>query len=277
MLMTHSYTFPFHHKTTLILSRLSSALDSVYGWLSSNRLVVNPSKTEYLLVGTPQQRSKIVSSSVTFKGNILSPSNTARNLGVTFDSDLTLTKHISSVCRSSYYIIRQLRQIRSSLDYNSSVLLANALVSSKLDFYNSLYYGLPQSSLHRLQLVQNALARVVNPSVKRRDHITPTLQKLHWLPINSRITFKIAVITYKTLQYKSPSYLHSLIVPYTPGRSLRSSDKFFLTVPSVKSSTGSRSFSFAAPTVWNALPISLRSSSFLESFRKSLNTHLFPP
>jgi hypothetical protein len=207
------------------LSRLSSTLDAVHGWLSSNRLVVNPSKTEFLLVGLNHQRSKLISSSVTFKENTLKPASTVRNLGVTFDSNLSLTKHISSVCSSSYYVIRQLRQIRPSLDHKSCVLLANALVSSRLDFCNSLYYGLPQSSIHRLQLIQNSLARVVCPAVKRRDHITPTLRQLHWLPVSSRITYKIALITYKTLHHKSPSYLHSLLIPYNPARNLRSSNK----------------------------------------------------
>ena len=259
------------------LSHLSSTLDSVYSWLSSNYLVVNPSKTEYLLIGSKLQRTKLISSSVIFQGNLLSPSSTARNLGVTFDSELSLTKHISSVCSSSYHIIRQLRQIRSSLDHSSSVLLANALVSSKLDFCNSLYYGLPQSSIHRLQLIQNSLARAVCPSVKRHDHITPSLRKLHWLPIKSRITYKIAIITYKTLHNQSPSYLKTLLVPYTPVRHLRSSDQLLLSVPPLKSSSGRRSFSFAAPSVWNSLPLSLRSATSLQSFRSGLKTHLFPP
>lgn len=259
------------------LTRLSAVLDSVYLWLSSNRLVVNPSKTEYLLLGTKQQRSKLTSTSLTFKDITLSPSKSVRNLGVIFDSDLALTKHISSVCSSSYYIIRQLRQIRSSLDHNSCVLLCNALVSSKLDFCNSLYYGLPQSSINRLQLIQNSLARVVCPTVMRRDHVTPTLRKLHWLPIHARITYKIALITHKTLHYKSPEYLSFLLTPYTPARQLRSSDKHFLTVPSLKSAAARRSFSYAAPTVWNSLPFSLRSETNLNSFRSALKTHLFPP
>jgi hypothetical protein len=259
------------------LSLLSSTLDSVYSWLSSNRLVVNPSKTEYLLVGQKQQRDKLVSKSVIFRNNVLTPTSTVRNLGVMFDENLTLTKHISSISSSSYHVIRQIRQVRSSLDHNSCVMLCNALVSSKLDFCNSLFYGLPQSSISRLQLIQNSLARVVCPSVRRRDHITPTLRRLHWLPVNTRIQYKIALITYKTLHNHSPSYLDSLLTPHTPSRSLRSSDKLLLAVPFLKSSFGRRSFSFAAPTIWNALPFSLRSAPTVESFRSALKTHLFPP
>src|SRR5207253_5893835 len=111
-----------------------------------------------LLLGNSQQWSKLVSSSNFFRENILTASDKCRNLGVIFDSDLTFKNHISDVCRSSFYHIRQLRQIRASLDTNSSLLLANFLVSTKLDYCNSLFYNSPDKSLNRLQLVQNALA-----------------------------------------------------------------------------------------------------------------------
>ena len=132
---------------------LSSTLVTVYDWFTSNRLSVNPSKTEYLLIGTQQQRSKLASTTISFCNNNLTPSDSCRNLGILFDSDLSFKKHISTICRSSFHQIRQLRQIRSLLDMNSTIILANALVSCKLDYCNSLYNGLPDSSLHHLQLV----------------------------------------------------------------------------------------------------------------------------
>ena len=263
--------------STHSLAQLSSALDSTYDWLTSNRLSVNPSKTEYLLVGTAQQRLKVISSTVSFHGNILTPSPKVRNLGVTFDSDLSFTSHISNVCRASFHQIRQLRQVRSSLDTNSAIILANALVSSKLDYCNSLLYSLPDSSLDRLQRVQNSLARAVMPAVKRSDHIKPALRKLHWLPISQRITFKIASLTYKTLRYKQPTYLHDLLHPYTPTRNLRSTNQNLLSVPNIKSAIGRRSFSFAAPKIWNSLPPDIRAASSLNLFLSRLKTHLFPP
>ena len=155
---------------------------------------------------------------------------------------LSFHNHISKICSTSFYHIRHLRQVRSSLDKNSAIILANALVSSKLDFCNSLFYGLPATSVNRLQKVQNALARVVVPSVKRSHHITPTLRDLHWLPINNRITFKVASITFKTLQSQQPSYLFDLLSPHKPSRNLRSADLHLLTVPFVKTAFGRRSF-----------------------------------
>ena len=258
------------------LATLTSKLDLVHTWLTTNRLTVNPSKTEYLIIGTPQQCSKLISSTISFSGTTISSSDSVRNLGVTFDSNLSLQKHISSICQTSYYHIKQLRQVRSVLDNNSAILLANSLVSSRLDYCNSLYFGLPQTSINRLQRIQNSLARVVMPFVKRHDHITPALQKLHWLPIHQRITFKIATLTFKTLRHQEPSYLHELLILHNPVRSLRSSSQCLLDIPNIRSENGRRSFSFAAPTIWNSLPLALRSSTCLTSFRSSLKTLLFP-
>src|SRR5207244_3298120 len=117
-------------------SILSSCLYSVYSWFTSNRLSVNPSKTEYMLVGNSRQRAKLTSTSLTFNGNNLTPVDSCRNLGIVFDKELSFEKHISSICSTSFYHIFQLRQIRSSLDTNSAIVLANALVSSKLDYCN---------------------------------------------------------------------------------------------------------------------------------------------
>ena len=150
-------------------------------------------------------------------------------------------------------------------------------MSSKLDYCNSLYFNLPKSSLKRLQRVQSSLACAVVPSTRYTDHITPTLRKLHWLPIDERITFKIASLTYKTLNYKQPTYLLELLHPVVPTRTLRSSTQQLLKIPAIKSQIGRRSFSFSAPTVWNSLPLSLRSSPSLDLFLSRLKTHLFPP
>src|SRR6266516_1806780 len=98
------------------LATLSSTLDSVHSWLTLNRLSVNPDKIEYLLIGTHQQRSKVTDSSLSFHGMSRIPSSSTRNLGIEFDSDLSFNQHISKICRSSFDHIRQLRQIRYSLD-----------------------------------------------------------------------------------------------------------------------------------------------------------------
>jgi hypothetical protein len=115
------------------------------------------------------------------------------------------------------------------------------------------------------------------PTTRRSDHITPILKNLHWLPISLRIDYKIASITYKTLQSKQPSYLFKILTPYSSVRNLRSSDHRLLAVPFTKTEIGRRAFSYSAPTVWNTLPLSLRSSTSSHSFHRALKTFLFPP
>jgi hypothetical protein len=212
-----------------------------------------------------------------FCNNTLTPSTHVRNLGVVFDSDLSFKNHISTLSSSSFHHIRQLRQIRSSLDAKSTALLAHALVTSKLDYCNSLFFNLPSTSICRIQRIQNSLARVVVPNTKRSDHISPILRNLHWLPISQRITYKIASLTYKILHNEQPTYLYKLLKPYSPLVNLRSSNQRCLTIPRVDLAIGRRAFSFAAPTVWNSLPHSLRSTTSIDIFHSQLKTHLFPP
>ena len=121
----------------------------------------------------------------------------------------------------------------------------------------------------------NSAARLIHLS-SRYEHVTPLLIQLHWFPIERRITFKIAVITFKALHGSAPDYITDLIKPYTPSRSLRSSNKLLLLKSrfNLKTYEG-RSFTMAAPSVWNTLPLELRLRCFLSSFKSKLKTLLF--
>ena len=112
--------------------------------------------------------------------------------------------------------------------------------------------------VRRWQLVQNRAARIVL-GVGRRVSAEPLLRELHWLPIIKRIQFKTAILTFKVVTTKQPSYLSSLLVPYVPTRNLRSMGNSSLIVPKIDSVFQSRAFSYAAPHLWNSLPGSLRS------------------
>ena len=199
-----------------------------------------------------------------------------------FDSNFSFSDHVSQVIKSTRVHARDLYRNRPLLDLNTSVLLANALVSSRLDYCNSLFLSLTDFELKRLQLVQNSLCRVVTRSSKY-SHITPQLKKLHWLPVKYTIQFKIGLIPYKILNQGQPVYLRELIHPYTSSRNTRrSTPKLrFLHTPnfgrkvhkSVK--LFSNSFSHYAPVRWNSFHFQFRNSPSVASFRKHLKTHLF--
>ena len=159
----------------------------------ANLLTLNSSKTQYLLIGLPQQLNKIINTSS------LIPTHSARNLGFIFDEHLTFSDQISALSKSCYYHIRELRCIRPYLDFRTASTIATSIVHSKLDYCNSLYYNLPQSQIKRLQNIQNSLARAVTRTPKS-SHITPVLKSLHWLRINGRIKYKILSLTYKVWQ-----------------------------------------------------------------------------
>ena len=151
-----------------------------------------------------------------------------------------------------------------------------AFVLSKLDYCNSLLSGCPLHLLEKLQKVQNSAARLVFRA-KKRDHITPLLKKLHWLPIKQRIKYKLCTLCFNFFSGSSPAYISDLLHVYTPKRTLRSSsDNRILLVPNMHSvSFGQRSFSFAAPSFWNSLPHGIRHATSVSSFKRSLKTHLF--
>ena len=133
----------------------------------------------------------------------ITPVDSARNLAVWFDTHLTLERHISDVCKKPFYHLFNIRHIRKHLTRESAEKIIHAFVISRLDYCNSLFFGLPDSQLGKLQRVQNACARLVCNS-PRFSHCTPLLSELHWLPIKQRIIFKTLLITYKAIHGKAP-------------------------------------------------------------------------
>ena len=245
-----------------------------------NKLKLNPDKTEFLLIGNKSHRVKVAHKfPIELMGNSISPTPTARNLGVLFDEDLSLIKHINSIIKACNYHIREFRRIRKHLDMDVAITVANALVSSRLDYCNSLLYGVPKKYINKLQLVQNTLARVVTCSPKKYTSCTKLLQQLHWLPIRSRINFKIGVIVYKAINYKNPPSLAKHLKIRDVSLNLRSSNAITLELGPICRGAGTRAFQSYAPLVWNSLPASIRNSQSLSVFRKSLKTHYFknPP
>ncbi len=132
--------------------------------------------------------------------------------------------------------------------------------------------GINQASLNQLQMVQNAVARLLT-GVRKREHITPVLMYLHWLPIHYRIDFKVLLLVFKSLNGLTPVYLSDLLSAHNPGRSLRSSNQRLLNVPLAKlKSRGDRAFAVAAPKLWNSLPVSIRTASTLNEFTAKLKS-----
>ncbi len=147
-------------------------------------------------------------------------SSTVKNLGVILDSNLCFENHISHVTKTAFFHLRNIAKLRNMLSVSDAEKLVHAFMTSRLDYCNALLGCCPASSINKLQIVQNAAARVLTRS-RKYDHITPILQSLHWLPIKFRISYKILLLAYKALNDLAPAYLTNLLSRYNPTRSLR--------------------------------------------------------
>ena len=193
--------------------------------------------------------------------SLLHPVDSVRNLGVWFDADFSFSEHIKRTCKACFLHMRDLRRIRKYLTAEVAILAANALVSSRLDYCNSLFRGLSGFNQYKLQSIQNTLARIVT-NHRKYAHVTPILQKLHWLPVRYHCIFKTATLVYKFLHSGSPSYFEPFLsfssCPYSTRHS--HPDRQFLTVPPFHSSVFKlakhfgHSFAFDAPKIWNDRP-----------------------
>ena len=198
----------------------------------------------------------------------IQPYNVVRNLGVSMDSAATMSDHVINICKAASHALWKIGKIRTLLDQSCTEKLVHAFITSRLDYCNSLLYGLPLQQIRKLQIIQNSAARLVIRK-KKVEHITPVLHSLHWLPIQKRIEFKVLCIVFKVLNGCGPSYLGDLLMVRSTRRSLRSQSGSVVNLHQPIGNTayyGDRAFSICGPRLWNALPPCLRSSHTLNSF-----------
>uniref|UniRef100_A0A3Q1JKY8 Reverse transcriptase domain-containing protein n=1 Tax=Anabas testudineus TaxID=64144 RepID=A0A3Q1JKY8_ANATE len=281
----HSHGFSYHcyaDDTQLFLSfppddstvssRISACLSDISAWMRKRHLQLNIPKTELLVF--PARPSTQHNISINIGSAVISPTKSARNLGVIIDDQLTFTDHIATVARSCRYALHNIRKIRPYLTEYTTQLIVQALILSRLDYCNALLMGLPASTTKPLQMIQNAAARLIF-NQPRRSHVTPLFRSLHWLPVVARIRFKALSLAYRVVNSTAPSYLNSIVQVYIPSRPLRSTRERRLVVPAPHSRHQGKLFSSVIPRWWNELPISARSATSLAIFKKLLKTELF--
>ena len=216
-------------------------------------------------------------SSIYIGGIEVKPVEYVRDLGVILDNQLSMRKHVGQVVSTCFFHLRRLRQLRARLSREQRQRLVSAIILSRVDYCNVVLAGLPASSLAPLQSVLNAAARFV-ADLRPRDHVTGTLRDLHWLPIGTRITYKLCTLMHASVHGAAPVYIRNMLTSVTklPGRShLRSAASGLYDVPRTRTKFGTRAFSVAGPTAWNALPLELRATADSACFRKKLKTFLF--
>ncbi len=240
-----------------------------------NCLKLNDSKTEFIVIGSKQQLEKVNISHIRVGSSNIVPSSEIRNLGVMFDTSLTMENQITSMSKAACLSLSNIGRIRKYLTKDTAETLIHAFVTSRIDGNNALLNGVPNAQLNRLQRLQNMAARIVT-CTKLSDHITPVLAALHWLPVEQRVAFKVCLIMFKCINGQAPSYLSELIDIYASARpGLRSMNKGLLQEHRSKTLWGDRSFAIGAAKLWNSLPVELRTCDNLSTFKSGLKTHLY--
>ena len=213
-LQYHMYADDFQLYTTFsstngtdCVANMEAIICDIRDWYAKNMLNLNDDKTEMLIIGSkyrqiPQIPDLHVSSSV------ITPASHVKHLGAIMVSNFTMEPHINNTMRATFFKIREISYNRRFLTPSCAKTLIHAYITSKFDYCNGLLYALPSQQLNRLQSILNTDARLVTMT-RKFDHITPILRDLHWLPVNSRVQFKLSLQVYKTLHGLAPSYLSS--------------------------------------------------------------------
>jgi hypothetical protein len=189
------------------------------------------------------------------------------------DSQMSLAAHVSAVCRSGFHQLRQLRPLVGSLSVDATKTRVHAFVLPRLDYCNSLLYGVADGQLQKLQSIQNAAARLVTGS-RRSEHITTVLRELHWLPVRQRIQFKVACLVFQSLSSQALDYQSDDCRLVTG--SLRSADFMTCLVSRIYIRYGDRRFTASGRNPWNTPPKDIRQADLCyANFKCQLKTFLF--
>ena len=184
--------------------------------MQHNFLKLNCDKSDIIIIGPQNITQSAQKLTLTIDTTTLTPSPVIRNLGLVLDSTISFEHQIP---RTAFFHLKNIARLRPSLSFSTAETLIHAFITSRIDYCNSILYGLPSKTLNKLQYIQNSAARL----------LTPVLQNLHWLPIPKRFQFKVLLITFKALHNLVPSYLSDLLQHHT--RSLHSSNANLLFLP----------------------------------------------
>ena len=244
----------------------------------ANCLKLNSEKTEVIWLSPLWNLISFSSYSVRLLGHNILPSKSVRDLGISMDRDLTMSTQISKTIQMCFSSLRQIRSIKGCLTMDSLKTLASASVVSFIDYGNMASVSLPRVATQSIQSIINTTARLIT-GVRKYDHFSLVFKELHWLKIDERIEFEIALQMYKCLSNEGPVYLTRDPVPVAslPEKQRLRSAKSKDVVPNKHKleSLRLRRFSVSGPKLWNNLPNSLKSSSSTKSFCRFLKTYLF--
>ena len=237
MLSTYSYFLPCSLDIDQYRTMIENCVMSVHDWCSTRRLTLNPDKTEVIWFGSRANLGRIqnCTTSLHFDKIDIKPAETV------LDSRLDMHAHISKTVSAGFFHLRRIRQLRRILPRELKQSLVSALILSRIDYCNVVRADLPASTLEPLERLLRAAVRYV-ADLRPRDHVTPTMQQLHWLTIKHRVTYKPCMLMHSVVYGYAPQYICELVttVSSLPNRSrLRSSTSGLFDIPRTRTTTES--------------------------------------
>ena len=256
-------------QVTALDNDIQNCFEVISKWMNEFFLCLNASKTKILII-TPALRDEVVIQGTFINGKCIRFVKSAKNLGVILDSELSFEPQIIKLVKSCFFVIRRLSKIKAYLTYDQLRSVVCASIFSRLDYCNSLYYGL-NSQLHaKLQSVQNSAVRLLR---KKNGlgylSIDQYIRSCHWLKVKARILFKLCLIAHKCLHGDAPRSLREILTYNTSTRTLKLNEYPY------NSCYGERRFARVAPKLWNLLPFDIRIESRTDVFKTCLKTYLF--
>ena len=244
-------------------------MEEISQWMLVNKLKLNASKTEMLVVTRKSFVTASESIQVHFGDATITPQRVVKNLGGIFDHEMSMAKQAQHATKSAYFHLRRISKIRPYISKKACAAAIHSTVTSRLDYHNGLLLGAPKNITKRMQVAQNSAARLLTQTSKR-EHITPILAQLHWLPVEKRISYKALCMVHSAIHDDcAPLYLKDMCQMYVPRRALRSDDdNFKLVVSNDSNSYGRRAFDSCAFRLWNCLPLALRMISKKDCFSR---------
>lgn len=261
-------SFALTFQLNVITKQLPALLDQINEWMNLFFLKMNPDKTEIIMLMPPQLKDvHTINGCIFSDGNCIRFANFVKNLGFILDKNLNMDVQVNSIVSHCYKMLSDIGKIRKLLNSKHTQMLVHAVISSRLDYCNSLLYGANKTVINKLQKVQNAAARLV--SLRRKhESVSDVISDLHWLRVECRIIFKLLVLIYKCLHDMAPECITDLI-------SVKCNVRFLLVLKDYRSSQARKSFSYIAPKLWNNLPFHIRDSTTLTNFKTKVKYLLF--
>lgn len=262
-----------------ICIRINNLVQDIKGWLQKKFLMLNKKKTECILIGSKHDVNhiKMETKCINIDNTQIPLKESIKNIGCYMDENLSMNFQINKTIRDCNFQIKNISKIRKYLTNETTKILYHSLIASRLDFQNSLLINLSKKTMHSLQMLLNKSARIIF-NLSRKEHITPHLKKLHWLPIQARIEFKILLLIHKVIYSGSPSYLHDMLTfDERENRMTMRKDAAQHNLTRVNSTTKQedRIFQVYSGKLYNKLPANIRNIQDIKKFKKELKTFLF--